>query len=635
MISIIPIYNENYNCIENILASLAAFWKCDCYMISSEVWGFSYKTIECSSNKSVLIGNKLNSNSGDYFKLFGQYHNVEINIYDLNLYNITDLKNIITSEIDINNPVILMINLFWCPWTKFYKIFEAIHYCMIIGVNEENQLLYCIDPFYTLEVIELPMSDFEQGSMSCITLHKLNKKDNNIEWCSVIKNAALHYLGDVNIQSTYLEMCNFAQDVRDKYNAAEEYFQMGDKKFSFISNEINHIRLARLSFSDFLKNFATKYKVNSLYEYSKRMLELGKSWYNINIMFIKTSYMGEKDLLIKRISKTILDLAEKEKNVAMGLLRLSEGDTVELENLEIEKNRYKYRAGKKNDLFCLCSECQQDVMIIEKKLIDIWQEVLERKAVGVNENFFELGGNSLTLVMMHNKIDELYPDKIDVTDIFAYRTVSKLAEYIKNTDEKNKTINSLSTLMELPKDFFEDVIEEKIHIFSSNIELEASKKIKKISNKYNVKVSSIFLAIYIYLIYDIAKKQNVIVHFSVSGKFLQLIDVNLEKMEDISELIKKVDDMMELGRTMVHSIVNQIEPSNRALMVFCENNSIYEIPYVKNKLVLTVSESYKGYNLKVKFANLNKKRVKDMFYHYIRIIKYITQNDSFMKGGFT
>lgn len=237
--------------------------------------------------------------------------------------------------------------------------------------------------------------------------------------------------------------------------------------------------------------------------------------------------------------------------------------------------------------------------------------------------------------MMHNKIDELYPDKIDVTDIFAYPTVSKLAEYIKNTDEKNKTINSLSTLMELPKDFFEDVIEEKIHIFSSNIELEASKKIKKISNKYNVKVSSIFLAIYIYLIYDIAKKQNVIVHFSVSGKFLQLIDVNLEKMEDISELIKKVDDMMELGRTMVHSIVNQIEPSNRALMVFCENNSIYEIPYVKNKLVLTVSESYKGYNLKVKFANLNKKRVKDMFYHYIRIIKYITQNDSFMKGGFT
>ena len=143
------------------------------------------------------------------------------------------------------------------------------------------------------------------------------------------------------------------------------------------------------------------------------------------------------------------------------------------------------------------------------------------------------------------------------------------------------------------------------------------------------------MAIYIYLIYDIAKKQNVIVHFSVSGKFLQLIDVNLEKMEDISELIKKVDDMMELGRTMVHSIVNQIEPSNRALMVFCENNSIYEIPYVKNKLVLTVSESYKGYNLKVKFANLNKKRVKDMFYHYIRIIKYITQNDSFMKGGFT
>ena len=35
---------------------------------------------------------------------------------------------------------------------------------------------------------------------------------------------------------------------------------------------------------------------------------------------------------------------------------------------------------------------------IESKLVKIWQEVLEIEKIGVNDNFFDLGGNSLSLI---------------------------------------------------------------------------------------------------------------------------------------------------------------------------------------------------------------------------------------------
>jgi Phosphopantetheine attachment site len=47
-------------------------------------------------------------------------------------------------------------------------------------------------------------------------------------------------------------------------------------------------------------------------------------------------------------------------------------------------------------------------------------------------NFFETGISSLMLVEMHQCIDYLYPDKVDITDMFEYQTINDLSEFIKN-----------------------------------------------------------------------------------------------------------------------------------------------------------------------------------------------------------
>lgn len=70
------------------------------------------------------------------------------------------------------------------------------------------------------------------------------------------------------------------------------------------------------------------------------------------------------------------------------------------------------------------------VTATEITIAEIWSEVLKRKDIGVNETFFELGGNSVKLIALYNKIAKLHPNKIQIHDLFTYPTISRLSEFL-------------------------------------------------------------------------------------------------------------------------------------------------------------------------------------------------------------
>ena len=66
----------------------------------------------------------------------------------------------------------------------------------------------------------------------------------------------------------------------------------------------------------------------------------------------------------------------------------------------------------------------------ERMVADIWQTVLEVAHVGTQENFFDLGGDSLRLTVVHGRLQEAFGLEIALTDLFQYPTVSALAGYL-------------------------------------------------------------------------------------------------------------------------------------------------------------------------------------------------------------
>ena len=69
---------------------------------------------------------------------------------------------------------------------------------------------------------------------------------------------------------------------------------------------------------------------------------------------------------------------------------------------------------------------------IERTIAGIWAEVLRLDAVGANRNFFDLGGHSLLLVQVQQKLKQALNVEVSFVDLFRCPTVSALAEMLQN-----------------------------------------------------------------------------------------------------------------------------------------------------------------------------------------------------------
>ena len=67
---------------------------------------------------------------------------------------------------------------------------------------------------------------------------------------------------------------------------------------------------------------------------------------------------------------------------------------------------------------------------IETRLMAICQEAVPEKAFDRQTNLFELGMSSLVLIQIFGEIDDAWPDRLDITDLFDYPTIAELAEFL-------------------------------------------------------------------------------------------------------------------------------------------------------------------------------------------------------------
>jgi acyl carrier protein len=67
---------------------------------------------------------------------------------------------------------------------------------------------------------------------------------------------------------------------------------------------------------------------------------------------------------------------------------------------------------------------------IEQKIASVWQRVLGLKQVSVEDNFFDVGGDSLQLLEAHAELQKTLSPDLVITDLFEYPTVRTLAKHV-------------------------------------------------------------------------------------------------------------------------------------------------------------------------------------------------------------
>lgn len=68
---------------------------------------------------------------------------------------------------------------------------------------------------------------------------------------------------------------------------------------------------------------------------------------------------------------------------------------------------------------------------IEKTIAKVWCEVLGIEEIGVNDDFFELGGNSLLATQLGSRMKELFPIEVPIQVFFEGPNIRHLSEYVE------------------------------------------------------------------------------------------------------------------------------------------------------------------------------------------------------------
>ncbi|HLP58608.1 MAG TPA: amino acid adenylation domain-containing protein [Candidatus Deferrimicrobium sp.] len=67
---------------------------------------------------------------------------------------------------------------------------------------------------------------------------------------------------------------------------------------------------------------------------------------------------------------------------------------------------------------------------LERQIAAQWLNVLNIDKVGIHDNFFKLGGNSMKIIQLNNRLKEALNREITVVSMFRHLTVSSLAQYL-------------------------------------------------------------------------------------------------------------------------------------------------------------------------------------------------------------
>jgi amino acid adenylation domain-containing protein len=66
----------------------------------------------------------------------------------------------------------------------------------------------------------------------------------------------------------------------------------------------------------------------------------------------------------------------------------------------------------------------------QEKVAALWRELLQRERVGIDDNFFDLGGHSMLIVQLHRRLKETFGRELSVAEVFQYPTIAAMALHL-------------------------------------------------------------------------------------------------------------------------------------------------------------------------------------------------------------
>jgi acyl-CoA synthetase (AMP-forming)/AMP-acid ligase II len=103
---------------------------------------------------------------------------------------------------------------------------------------------------------------------------------------------------------------------------------------------------------------------------------------------------------------------------------------------------------------------------LEKIIAETWQEVLKLEIVGIYDNFFDIGGNSLKLILVNNKLAGALNRDIPVVKMFEHPTIDTFLHYLSMDQKEGEGLEEEIRLLDLKHDLAANIMEQTLQTLS-------------------------------------------------------------------------------------------------------------------------------------------------------------------------
>jgi amino acid adenylation domain-containing protein len=258
--------------------------------------------------------------------------------------------------------------------------------------------------------------------------------DENLNKLGIYQEGEIAFSSDY-ISSGYLNRKELTQRafLDDPHNPGKRMYRSGDIGRMLPNGEI-----------EFIQRKDTQVKLNGL------RIELSEIEYHLE----RTAGINEAVVLLKEINGNNVLTAYVRKEEWLDNAAINESLRERLPknmipSVYISMDAFPFTRTGKIDRAALPQPVLDDLKtlpyqapetVVEKTLAAIWADVLKMDVsqAGVQDNFFEMGGNSLLAVKLANKIEKQFGVAIRVKDIFNNSSIRELAQLIQSLDKKQQ-----------------------------------------------------------------------------------------------------------------------------------------------------------------------------------------------------
>ncbi|MGL4106800.1 SDR family NAD(P)-dependent oxidoreductase [Clostridium sp. LP20] len=146
---------------------------------------------------------------------------------------------------------------------------------------------------------------------------------------------------------------------------------------------------------------------------------------------------------IKRVIAGNLNYDYITTNISDAQINLSNEIKTEIQkrlNISSSKSRERNTNNVNHKIVQITGKAEDEINEIDKKLADIWGNVLGRDTIGVNDSFNELGGDSILATYLLRALESEFEGYIDISDIFTYSSLAAMSKYLDDKINKKNAI---------------------------------------------------------------------------------------------------------------------------------------------------------------------------------------------------